>query len=89
MSDRWLTLQELADDLRVTERSIRRWIAAGEKQIDVLRIGGVTRVRLVRDCLHTSIDSALSEAHALAYGADISPTTHDRGGRSAIRSDAG
>ena len=60
----WLTLEEMGVHLRVTERSIRRWIAAGEPQLEVLRIGGIVRVRLrdVRTCPAASGDNAHANA---------------------------
>lgn len=50
-SDRWLAIKELAALVGVSERSVRRWIADGEPGLEVLRIGGVIRVR---PCPHTS-----------------------------------
>ena len=40
---RWLTIQEAADILRVSTRTIRKWIKAGELQAK--KIGGVWRIR--------------------------------------------
>jgi excisionase family DNA binding protein len=36
----WRTLDELADELRVSRRTVERWIARGEPGLDVLRLGG-------------------------------------------------
>jgi excisionase family DNA binding protein len=47
----WRTLDELADELRVSRRTVERWIARGEPGLDVLRLGGTVRARLVSPCV--------------------------------------
>jgi excisionase family DNA binding protein len=43
----WLTIDELAHDLRVARRTMERWIARHEPGIEVLRLGRrMVRVRL-------------------------------------------
>jgi excisionase family DNA binding protein len=34
----WLTVREVAEELQVTEETVRRWIRAGE--LEVLELGG-------------------------------------------------
>lgn len=43
---RWLTPKEFAAIVGVHVITVRRWIAAADPSIDVLRIGGVVRVRI-------------------------------------------
>lgn len=48
---RWLAPKELAAHIGVHVRTVRRWIAGREQAIEVMRVGGVVRVRLrVRAC---------------------------------------
>ena len=42
---KWATVQEVADSFNVTERTVRRWIAAGD--LPSVKIGGSRRIPLV------------------------------------------
>jgi excisionase family DNA binding protein len=41
----WLTLSEIATELKVSERTAQRWIVRGKGSLLAVRIGGVVRVR--------------------------------------------
>ena len=43
-TDRYLTVKEAAEYLRVSERTVRRW--AAENMIPSVKIGGARRVRV-------------------------------------------
>ena len=45
-SNRFFTIAEVAEDLKVATRTVRRWITAGE--LVVHRFGGVVRVAACR-----------------------------------------
>jgi excisionase family DNA binding protein len=43
MSEEWLTIEEIAEELRVSEETVRRWIRT--KQLKALSIGRGYRIR--------------------------------------------
>jgi excisionase family DNA binding protein len=43
MSEDWLTIEEIAEELRVSEETVRRWIR--KKQLKALSIGRGYRIR--------------------------------------------
>lgn len=52
MSDQvWLSVKAFAAHIDVGERTIRRWIAEGAEGLEVLRIGGIIRVRAKREAI--------------------------------------
>lgn len=73
-SAEFLTVAEVADRLRVTERFIRRLIASGE--LDAVKIGSrVVRIRSAQ------MDALLTPVHRTWKGATTSqPTRHEESG---------
>lgn len=65
MSDaRWLAPKEFAAHLGVHLITVRRWIARAEPSIEVLRVGGIVRVRLRATSCNATLSVRSQETHA-------------------------
>lgn len=55
MNDEWLTVDQVAQHLQVTDETVRRWIRRGD--IDVLNVGGRRPdYRIRRDALNMFVE---------------------------------
>lgn len=63
MTERWLTAKEFAHHIGVHLVTVRRWISRAEPAIEVMRVGGIVRVRLRATSCH-SVPSPHSEQTA-------------------------
>lgn len=57
-TQQWLTVEEIAEEARVTELTVRRWIAAG--MFASHKLGGIVRVK--REDFDAWVDSGRREA---------------------------